>query len=333
MSSCKITGGAGYIGSHVAKQLLEKISHNVIIVDNLSTGHIDTIKKLKEIKDFRFVELDLSQYFLLNGLFKKEKFDVIIHFAGSSIVSESIKNLIKYYTNNTFNTANLIKCTIYNNVKKFIFSSLAAVYGELKNNKEIEESFETKLINPYGMSKLMSEDILKDSFSKNRDFKYIIFRYFNIAGVDIFYDKGELSPRIGEKHEPEIHFISLIVKVITGKKDTLSIYRDDFDTKDGTCIRDYIHVEDLANAHVEAIEYLDLNDSDIFNSGFGKGYSVKEIISTMEKVIQKELNQKIDKRREGYPFFSGANNNKIIESKGWKSMYDNLELICKNAYA
>jgi UDP-glucose 4-epimerase len=258
-----ITGGAGYIGSHVAKQLLETTKYDITVLDNLSTGYIKTIQTLKTIRDFEFIELDLKEFNDVNLLLQTKLFDVIIHFAASSIVSESVENPLKYYMNNTVNTTNLIKCASEQGIKKFIFSSTASVYGEPKESINIDETIPTNPINPYGMSKLMSEKVIQDTACVNANFKYIIFRYFNVSGSDMFYENDRLMPRIGECHEPETHLIPLLAKTALKKRAYINIYGEDFNTSDGSCIRDYIHVEDLANAHIQAIEYLNYNESDI----------------------------------------------------------------------
>ncbi|MFA7083386.1 MAG: UDP-glucose 4-epimerase GalE [Arcobacteraceae bacterium] len=327
-----ITGGAGYIGSHVAKQLLETSNCNLTILDNLSTGHLQTIETLKTIREFDFIQLDLKEFDKVNEFLKHKQFCTIIHFAASSIVSESMQNPLKYYMNNTVNTTNLIKCASEHGIKKFIFSSTAAVYGEPKDNINIDETLETNPINPYGMSKLMSEKVLQDTALVNPNFKYIIFRYFNVAGADMFYKNNVLSPRIGELHEPETHLIPLVAKTALNKRETMTIYGDDFNTADGSCIRDYIHVEDLANAHIQAIEYLNFNESDIFNLGYGKGYSVKEVVEAMKNATNTDFQVKQAARREGDPAFLVADNDKILDKMNWKPKFDNLGLICKSAF-
>ena len=331
-----ITGGAGYIGSHTAKQLLETTNYRITILDNLSTGNIEAINTLKSIREFDFLNLDLKKFDKVKEVLEQNRFDVIIHFEAYSIVSESMQDPFKYYFNNTVNTTNLIKCAVETNVKKFIFSSTAAVYGDIQQNSKIKEDFPTNPINPYGMSKLMSEKILQDtnkiSSKEQTDFKYVIFRYFNVAGADMFYKENILLPRIGEKHEPETHLIPLVAKTALGKREVLNIYGDNFDTYDGTCIRDYIHVEDLANAHIEAISYLEKNDSDIFNLGYAKGYSVKEIVNSIKNITNINFKTQIVGRREGDPAFLVADNNKILDKMKWKPKFNNLELICKSSF-
>lgn len=327
-----ITGGAGYIGSHVAKQLLETTKYDITVLDNLSTGYIKTIQTLKTIRDFEFIELDLKEFNDVNLLLQTKLFDVIIHFAASSIVSESVENPLKYYMNNTVNTTNLIKCASEHGIKKFIFSSTASVYGEPKESINIDETIPTNPINPYGMSKLMSEKVLQDTACVNANFKYIIFRYFNVSGSDMFYENDRLMPRIGECHEPETHLIPLLAKTALKKRAYINIYGEDFNTSDGSCIRDYIHVEDLANAHIQAIEYLSYNESDIFNLGYGKGYSVKEVVNAMKQTTNTDFQVIQVARREGDSAFLVANNSKILQKMQWKPKYNDISLICESAY-
>ena len=276
-----ITGGAGYIGSHVVKQLLEGTKHSLTILDNLSTGSEKTVETLKKIRDFNFIKQDLKEFEEVDRVLKENDIETIIHFAASIVVPESVTDPLKYYMNNTVNTTNLIKCAIENGVKKFIFSSTAAVYGEPTNLPQtgIDENYPTNPINPYGMSKLMSERVLQDSAKAHSSFKYVIFRYFNVAGADIHYQDNKLTPRIGQSFPNATHLIKIASECAVGKRKMMYIFGDDYDTKDGTGVRDYIHVDDLASAHIEAIEYLRENDSDIFNLGYGEGFSVKEVIT------------------------------------------------------
>ena len=329
-----ITGAAGYIGSHVVKQLLETTRYEITILDNLSTGSINTINTLRKIRDFKFVELDLKEFDKVNEILKENKIDTILHFAASIIVPESVSNPLKYYMNNTVNTTNLIKCAVENSVKKFIFSSTAAVYGEPTNLPQngVDETFLTNPINPYGMSKLMSERVIQDTANVNSDFKYVIFRYFNVAGADINYDENRLNPRIGQSFPNATHLIKIASECATNKREKMAIFGEDFPTADGTGVRDYIHVDDLANAHVKAIEFLDNNPSDIFNAGYGKGYSVKEVIETMKKVTNTNFQVDITSRRIGDPAALISNNTKIRTKMNWIPKYDDLDLICKSAF-
>ncbi|MEA1955003.1 MAG: UDP-glucose 4-epimerase GalE [Campylobacterota bacterium] len=333
-----ITGAAGYIGSHLAKQLLESTKHNITILDNLSTGSLKTLDTLRSIRDFKFVELDLKEFDKVLELLKDNNFDVIMHFAASIVVPESVENPLKYYMNNTVNTTNLIKCATEADVQKFIFSSTAAVYGEPKDmpNDGIDENSLTAPINPYGMSKLMSERVLQDATNAKEDFKYVIFRYFNVTGADIYYDGDELKPRIGQSFPDATHLIKIASECAVGKRDKMAIFGDNFDTPDGSGVRDYIHVDDLVAAHIKAINYLDNNASDIFNLGYGKGFSVKEVIDTMKEVTSTDFDVEVTSKRVGDPANLIANNNKYKSKFSTKNSplfkYDDIKLICKSAY-
>ncbi|RXJ82839.1 UDP-glucose 4-epimerase GalE [Arcobacter cloacae] len=324
-----VTGAAGYIGSHVVKQLLEQTDYKIVIIDNLSTGFDSTIETLKSLDTtksrIKFYNQDLSNWSEIEKIFEENCIKEIIHFAAFSQVAESMKNPIKYYSNNTINTTNLINIATKYGVKKFIFSSTAAVYGEVSSeNIPIKESLITNPINPYGSSKLFSESIIKDVASIKNDFKYIILRYFNVAGAD-------LDGKVGECHNPETHLIPLVIKTALGKRESIKIFGDDYDTPDGTCIRDYIHVCDLADAHIEALKYLDTNESDTFNCGYGYGYSVKEVVEMVKKVSNVEFKIEIEKRRVGDPAVLISDNTKIKTKMNWTPKYNDLELICKTA--
>ena len=238
-----VTGGAGYIGSHVVKQLGESTNANVTVLDNFSTGH-------KEAVLFgNVVEMELSDFQRVQNFLNNGNFDVVIHFAASIIVPESVENPLKYYLNNTVNTTNLIDASVKSGVRKFIFSSTAAVYGE-PDSETVREDMSTNPINPYGMSKLMSETVLRDASLAHKDFKHVILRYFNVAGADT-------KNRIGQSFPNATHLIKVAAETALRKRKSISIFGTDFDTPDGTGIRDYIHVDDLASAHLEAIKYLD----------------------------------------------------------------------------
>lgn len=329
-----ITGAAGYIGSHVAKHLLETTDYEIMIVDNLSTGSEKTLDTLKSIRDFTFAKLDLSEFEKVDELIKSNDIDTIIHFAASIVVPESVENPLKYYMNNTVNTTNLIKCANQNGVKKFVFSSTAAVYGEPKDIPQngIDENYPTSPINPYGMSKLMSERVLQDTAKANSEFKYVIFRYFNVAGADINYKNDELTPRIGQSFPNATHLIKIASECAVGKREKMAIFGDDFDTPDGTGVRDYIHVDDLADAHVKAVEYLEDNNSDVFNVGYGKGYSVKEVIQSVKEVTKVDFRVDSVARRAGDPAMLVSDNTKIKQKMQWIPKYEDLALICKSAY-
>lgn len=318
-----VTGGAGYIGSHVVKALLERNAYEIVVVDNLCKGSQKAIDSLREINEFEFVNLSLENIGELKELFKKHKFDAIIHFAAFIEVFESTQNPLKYYLNNTSNALNLITLAAKYGVNKFIFSSTAAVYGEPKSGEVSEES-ELNPINPYGRSKVMSEWFLRDLASSKKDFKFAILRYFNVAGASS-------DGLLGQNYPNATHLIKVATQTITGQRDKMYIFGDDYDTKDGTCIRDYIHVEDLANAHLSALDYLaDGGKSEIFNVGYGKGFSVKEVINKA-KEIAGEFEVEISDRRAGDPACLIANSNKLRNLTNWEPKCDDLGLIISSA--
>jgi len=323
-----ITGGAGYIGSHVVKLLLENTKEDVVVIDSLVTGFQSTIDTLQKIRPFKFIKADLSNWDEIKGIFKSNEFDSIIHFAASLVVPESVENPLKYYLNNTANTANLVKLANDYGVKKFVFSSTAATYGEpdISEIKDgISEEFPTNPINPYGQSKLFSEKIIQDSAKANPNFKYVIFRYFNVAGAS-----PDLT--IGQKTKDATHLIKVASECAVGKRKEMSIFGTDYPTPDGTAIRDYIHVMDLADAHIKALDYLETEKSDIFNVGYGRGASVKEVIDTMKKVSKVDFKVKNAPRRAGDPAALIANPAKITKKMNWTPKYNDLEFICKTAY-
>jgi len=324
-----VTGAAGYIGSHVVKQLIEETDYIIIIIDNLSTGFANTINTLKKLdinnSRIKYYNTDLSNWIETEKVFKENNIKNIIHFAASLVVPESVKRPLKYYLNNTANTSNLLELATKYNVEKFIFSSTAAVYGEPKKEDiPVTELTNTSPINPYGSSKLFSESVIKDTAYSNKKLKYVILRYFNVAGADV---DGE----IGQSTLNATHLIKVAAETALGKRDKMSIFGDDYTTKDGTCIRDYIHVCDLANAHLKALIYLDNNDSDIFNCGYGYGYTVKEVITTMKKVSGVDFKVDIVPKREGDPEELISNNTKIKTKMNWEPKFNDLELICKTA--
>ncbi len=315
-----VTGGAGYIGSHVVKQLGESAKHNITVLDSLITGFQDSILY------GNFIKADLSDFEEIEDIFKEESFDAVIHFAASLIVPESVHDPLKYYLNNTANTANLIRLCVKYKVNKFIFSSTAAVYGEPEMDKvPVDENSETSPINPYGNSKLMSEIILKDSAIAHDDFNYIALRYFNVAGASV-------DGRIGQSTKNATHLIKVAAESALGKRSRMCIFGDNYPTEDGTCIRDYIHIEDLADAHLKALEYLkEHKTSEVFNCGYGHGFSVKEVLETMKKVSGVDFGVDIVDKREGDPAILISDNQKIRHKMQWEPKYDDLSLICKTA--
>ncbi|EIF51149.1 UDP-glucose 4-epimerase GalE [Sulfurovum sp. AR] len=327
-----VTGGAGYIGSHVVKLLLENSDHEITILDNLVTGFKETVDTLMVIANennltLNFIQEDLSNFDKIETVMKENSFDAIIHFAASLVVPESVENPLKYYLNNTANTANLIKCATENGVNKFIFSSTAATYGEpdatvVNLESGLKESDPTDPINPYGMSKLMSERVLKDTAFAYDDFKYAALRYFNVAGSDP-------DGRIGQSTKNATLLIKVAAETATGKREKMYIFGEDYPTHDGTGIRDYIHVVDLAQAHIEALEYLEDHDSDVFNVGYSRGFSVKEVIDTMKKVSGVDFSVETKERRAGDPAILISDNTKIKNAMHWEPKYDDLEVICQ----
>ncbi|TQR33757.1 UDP-glucose 4-epimerase GalE [Campylobacter sp. MIT 99-7217] len=318
-----ISGGAGYIGSHTLRQFL-KTKHELCVLDNFSKGSKKSLEDLQKIREFKLFEQDLSDFDAIHKLFEKEKFDAIVHFAASIEVFESMQDPLKYYLNNTANTTNLIKACVKYGTNKFIFSSTAAVYGEPKTPVVSEES-PLDPINPYGFSKLMSEQVLRDTSRANPEFKHCILRYFNVAGACMDYALGQRYPKA-------TLLIKVAAEVAAGKRDKIYIYGTDYDTKDGTCIRDFIHVDDISSAHLAALEYLEKNPSDIFNVGYGHGFSVKEVIEAMKEVSGVNFKVEFAPRRAGDPSILISNANKIKEKTSWKAKFDDLKLICKSAY-
>ncbi len=313
-----VTGGAGYIGSHVVKLLGEK-NYDVATYDNLSSGN----KWAVLYGDF--FQGDIGDKDRLEYVMNSFKPDAVMHFAASIVVSESVKNPLKYYKNNTANTINLLNSMIKNNVNIFIFSSTAAVYG-IPDIIPVSENASMKPINPYGTSKMMNEIILKDLAYARDNFRYISLRYFNVAGADS-------ECRIGQAYKEPTHLITRALKTALGHFEKLQIFGTDYETSDGTCIRDYIHVEDLSDAHILALQYLvEGGHSDIFNCGYGHGYSVKEVVNSTKKITKIDFFVEESLRREGDPPVLVADSTKIRSFLNWQPKYDNLELIIESAW-
>ncbi|BAW31133.1 MAG TPA: UDP-glucose 4-epimerase GalE [Methanothermobacter sp.] len=311
-----IVGGAGYIGSHVNKFLSRK-GHETLILDNLNKGHEELVKWGE------FIKGDLKDKKLLHRIFREYDINAVMHFAALTDVRESVKDPGAYYKNNVKNTLNLLDAMIKNNVKNFIFSSTCAVYGN-PIKIPIPEDHPCNPISPYGRSKLMVEKILED-YNKAYDFNYISLRYFNAAGADP-------EAKIGEWHEPETHLIPIVLDVAIGKRETVQIFGTDYPTPDGTCIRDYIHVMDLADAHYRALKLLEENKSEIFNLGNGDGFSVKEIIETCKKVTGKKIPTIESQRRPGDPPRLIGSSKKAREILGWKPKFTNIKSIIETAW-
>lgn len=314
--SVLIVGACGYIGSHATRYFKEK-NIDVVAVDNLTTGHRASIDVDKFYKiDIRSDELD--------KVFKENDIDVVIHFAANSLVGESVVEPFKYYDNNCHGMLKLLEKMMKNDCKRIVFSSTAATYGD-KKTMPIKESDETKPTNPYGKTKLIMEKMMED-FDRAYGIKYVSLRYFNAAGA---HPSGD----IGEDHGKETHLIPIVLQQANGKRDKITIFGDDYPTRDGSCIRDYIHVVDLADAHYLAYKYLlDGNESDIFNLGSGKGYSVKEIVEMAKEVTGKDIVSEIGDRRFGDPASLIASSDKIIKTLGWKRKYDDIKVIIRDAW-
>lgn len=313
-----VCGGAGYIGSHTVYQLIRS-NENVVIVDNLQTGHIGAIHK-----DAKFYLGDIRDKDFLDKVFEENNIEAVIHFAANSLVGVSMEKPLEYFDNNVYGTQVLLKSMVKHNINKIVFSSTAAVYGEVKK-VPILESDETNPTNTYGETKLAMEKMMKwTDFAHG--IKYVSLRYFNVAGA---IEDGS----IGEDHTPETHLIPLILQVPLKQREHITIFGEDYDTHDGTCIRDYIHVIDLANAHIDALSYLRKgNESNIFNLGNGKGFSVKEMIEAAKEVTNEDINVKIGKRRLGDPAKLIASSEKARTILGWEPKYTDVKDVVRDAW-
>ncbi|WP_457678782.1 UDP-glucose 4-epimerase GalE [Thermovibrio sp.] len=312
-----ITGGAGYIGSHISLLLAEK-GHEVLVVDDLSNGHREAVLKGK------FVKANVGDKEKVREILDSFKPDAVMHFAAFIEVGESVKNPLSFYGNNFSNTLNLLEALIEKGVKNFIFSSTAAVYGN-PVKVPIPEEHPKEPINPYGKSKLFVEKALED-FNRAYGLNYISLRYFNAAGAD---PKG----RIGESHNPETHLIPLILKTAKGERESIKIFGTDYPTPDGTCIRDFIHVNDLAQAHLDALVYLlETGKSGAFNCGYGRGFSVKEVIERCKRITGVDFKVEKAPRREGDPAVLVADPTKLKGAVNWEPKYDDLDFIIKTAW-
>lgn len=317
-----VTGGAGYIGSHCVLALLKK-NYDVVVFDSLDTGHIETIETLSKFGNLSFIKGNLQNLDEIERVFETHKIDAVIHFAAFSQVGESVKNPQKYYYNNVFGTLNLLNAMLNHNVKKIVFSSTAATYGE-PEYVPIDEKHPQMPINPYGNSKLMVERIM-DDYDKAYGLKSVRLRYFNVAGAD-------KDCNIGEFHEPETHLIPNILKSTFSGGKTFEMYGQDYDTKDGTCVRDYINIEDLISAHLLALKYLNEGgNTNFFNLGTNDGNSVKEVFGECEKVTGKDIPVKQMPRRAGDPATLVADNTKAKQILNWIPQ-NNLHKSIQTAY-
>ena len=312
-----VTGGAGYIGSHMVKSLLEH-GHGVVTLDNLSTGHADAIT------GGEFVKGDLADRTILKNTFYINKLDAVMHFASNIEVGESVSNPGKYYRNNVANTLNLLDAMVDAGVRKFIFSSSAAVYGNPQRSP-IDESHPTVPVNPYGWTKLMVERIL-EGYDHAHGLKSVCLRYFNAAGADP-------SGKLGERHEPESHLIPIVLQAASGRRNAVTVYGRDYDTPDGTCLRDYIHVSDLCDAHLAGLDYLGRQQQSLrVNLGNGNGYSVGQVIETARRVTKREFTVNDGDRRPGDPPRLVADSALAKKLLGWKPRYADIETILEHAW-
>ncbi|MBE6183382.1 UDP-glucose 4-epimerase GalE [Heyndrickxia ginsengihumi] len=316
--SILVLGGAGYIGSHAVYQLIDQ-QFDVVVIDNLQTGHRTAIHP-----EAKFYEGDIRDRAFMRNVFKQEKIEAIIHFAANSLVGESMEKPLEYFDNNVFGTQVVLEMMQEFNVPHIVFSSTAATYGE-PEVVPITEEMPVQPTNTYGETKLTMEKMMKWS-EKAYGIKYVALRYFNVAGAR---STGE----IGEDHHPETHLIPVVIETVLGKREAITIFGEDYDTKDGTCVRDYVHVEDLIAAHILALKYLQNGgESNVFNLGSSQGFSVKEIVETVKKVTEREINVKIGERRAGDPSTLIASSDKAKKILGWNPQKTNIEKIIQDAW-
>ena len=318
MKNILVTGGAGYIGSHAVVELLDS-GYNVIVLDNLENGYIELVDKRA-----KFYQGDIRDINSFENIFKENEIDAVMNFAGYIKVGESVFKPNKYYLNNTYGVMNVVEVMKKYNVKNIIFSSTAAVYGEVKCDGLVYEDYPTAPINPYGASKLMAERVIIDA-AKAYGINYSIFRYFNVGGAHEKY-------HIGQKGDGVTALIPIILQAAKGERERLSIYGDDYPTKDGTGIRDYIHVVDLVRAHIAALPALDKNISGIYNLGNGNGFSVLEMLNAAKKVTNVDIKSEVVEKREGDPASVVAASEKARDVLGWKPEYTDVEKIIETAW-
>lgn len=318
MKKVLVLGGAGYIGSHAVARLVES-GRDVVVVDNLLTGHIEAVHP-----DATFYEGDIRNKEFLSHVFEQEKIEQVVHFAASSLVGESVENPLKYFNNNVYGMQTLLEVMHEFDVKDIVFSSTAATYGEPEETP-ISETTLTNPKNPYGESKLMMEKMMK--WCDNAyDMKYVSLRYFNVAGA-------MPNATIGEAHQPETHLLPIILQVALHQRDKLHIFGDDYPTPDGTCIRDYVHVLDLVDAHILALDYLDKNEeSQIINLGSSHGFSVKELLDEAIRVTGQDIKYDVSPRRAGDPAILVASNDKAKKILGWTPTHTDIETIISTAW-
>jgi UDP-glucose 4-epimerase len=317
--SILVLGGAGYIGSHAVYQLIDQ-NYEAVVVDNLQTGHRGAVHP-----EAKFYQGDIRDKEFLRSVFEKESIDGVLHFAANSLVGESMEDPLKYFNNNVYGTQVLLEVMTEFNVKNIVFSSTAATYGEQKT-MPITEEMPASPTNAYGETKLTMEKIMKWCETAH-DLKYVSLRYFNVAGAR---STGE----IGEDHQPETHLIPIILQVALGQREHIAIFGDDYDTEDGTCIRDYIHVEDLIDAHLLALKYLqNAGKSEIINLGSGQGFSVKEMIEAVREVTGHDIPAKVVPRRSGDPSTLIASSQKAKTVLGWNPQRTSIKKIIEDAWS
>ena len=316
--SILVCGGAGYIGSHTVHQLVEK-GEDVVIVDNLQTGHMGAVNPKA-----KFYKGDIREAEVLDRIFTENKIDAVVHFAANSLVGESMTNPLKYFNNNVYGMQVLLEAMVRHGIDKIVFSSTAATYGEPERIPIMEDD-RTEPTNPYGQSKLIMEKMMK-WVSLANGISYVSLRYFNAAGA---IEDGS----IGEDHSPETHLIPLILQVPLGKRDHITVFGEDYPTPDGTCLRDYIHVLDLADAHVLAIDYLRRGgESNIFNLGNGQGFSVKEMIEAAREATGLDIKVEIGERRAGDPAQLIASSEKARKVLGWQPKFTDVKAVIGTAW-
>ncbi len=311
-----LTGGAGYIGSHAALSLLDA-GHNVHIIDDLSTGNESLIPK-----NAFFTNCNISDEKVISELIKSNSFDLLMHFAGFIQVEESVKYPLKYFDNNTENATKLFETCKNNGLNKIVFSSTAAAYGSVSENKLIDENTNLNPQNPYAESKIKTENFL---FENKDDYNFIILRYFNVAGADKKLRSGQISKR-------STHLIKILSEVVVGKRDHIEIFGNDYNTPDGTAIRDYIHVSDLADIHLEVAKYLlESSESNLFNCGYGNGFSVLDVINSANKISEDKIDYKFSNRRDGDVEQLIADTSKILKHIDWRPKYNDLSEIINSS--
>ncbi|MBN2577815.1 MAG: UDP-glucose 4-epimerase GalE [Pirellulales bacterium] len=313
-----VAGGAGYIGSHAVKQLIAE-GHRVVAADNLYRGHAPAVHPKAT-----FLKIDLAETTALSEALRREKIDCVMHFAALAYVGESVAEPLRYYDNNTAGTISLLKAMRASGVRRMVFSSTAAVYGEPESTP-IVETQRRQPINPYGWSKWFVEQILHDYAAAHPEFAFAALRYFNVAGA-------AADGSLGEDHDPETHLIPVLMQVALGRREKVTVFGADYPTPDGTCIRDYVHVEDLCNAHIAVMNALQPGDTRCYNLGIGRGYSVREILASAERVTGRAIPHEFGPRRPGDPAVLFANVEKIRNELGWSARFTEIDAIVATAW-